>query len=276
MRVALAQVAPALGDVEGNLERAAAAIGAAAGRGAEVVVFPELALSGYALGPGEKETAIAPGDPRLGALAPAGGPAVVLGLHEAAADGSTYNSAAWIEDGAVGHVQRKLYLPTYGRFDEGRRFRPGTALAGLETRHGRAAILVCNDAWQPVVPWLAAQDGARVLYVLASSGRSLPGEAIDIPGTWDDLLRTAARLLQVVVVFVNRAGEEAGFRYWGGSRVLGPLGEEIARAPTDAEALLVAEVDLGAVDAARAEMPLGGEGRHDLVASVLAALAPRA
>jgi predicted amidohydrolase len=276
MRVALAQVAPALGDVEGNLERAAAAIGAAAGRGAEVVVFPELALSGYALDPGETRTAVAPGDPRLGALAPPGGPAVVLGLHEAAAGGSTYNSAAWIEDGAVRHVQRKLYLPTYGRFDEGRRFRAGTALAGLETRHGRAAILVCNDAWQPVVPWLAAQDGARVLYVLASSGRSLPGEAIDIPGTWDDLLRTAARLLQVVVVFVNRAGEEAGFRYWGGSRVLGPLGEEVARAPADAEALVVADVDLGAVDEARAEMPLGGEGRHDLVASLLAGLAQRA
>ncbi|HEY7732008.1 MAG TPA: nitrilase-related carbon-nitrogen hydrolase [Gaiellaceae bacterium] len=275
MRVALAQVAPGLGDLEGNLERAAAAIAAAAGQEADVVVFPELALSGYAFAPGEIATAIAPADPRLAALAPAGGPAVVLGLHEAAADGSTFDSAAWLEDGAVRHVQRKLYLPTYGRFDEGRRFRPGTSLAGLETRHGRAAMLVCNDAWQPVVPWLAAQAGARVLYVVAASGRSLPGEAIDIPGTWDDLLRAAARLLQVVVVFVNRVGEEAGFRYWGSSRVLGPLGEEIARAPADEEALVLADVDLGAVDAARAEMPLGGEGRHELVASVLAGLQPR-
>jgi predicted amidohydrolase len=119
------------------------------------------------------------------------------------------------------------------------------------------------------VPWLAAQDGAEVLYVLAASGRSLPGETIDIAGTWDDLLRAVARLLQVVVVFVNRSGVEGELRFWGGSRVLGPRGDELARAAGDAEELVVADVDLGAVRAARAEMPLAGGGPHDAVAAAL-------
>jgi predicted amidohydrolase len=193
----------------------------------------------------------------------------VVGLVESAPGGGVHDSAAWLDGGRVAHVQRKLYLPDYGRFDEGRRFLPGDATAAFDTPHGRAAVLVCNDAWQPVVPWLAAQDGAEVLYVLAASGRSLPGETIDIAGTWDDLLRAVARLLQVVVVFVNRSGVEGELRFWGGSRVLGPRGDELARAAGDAEELVVADVDLGAVRAARAEMPLAGGGPHDAVAAAL-------
>ncbi|HEU0336405.1 MAG TPA: nitrilase-related carbon-nitrogen hydrolase [Gaiellaceae bacterium] len=275
MRIALAQLDASPGDVAANLERAASTVSAAEDAGADVVVFPELSLSGYALGDRTEQAALAPGDPRLAALTHAGGAAAVVGLVEAAPGGGAHDSAAWLEDGRVAHVQRKLYLPTYGRFDEGRRFLPGDETAAFDTAHGRAALVVCNDAWQPVVPWLAAQDGAGVLYVLAASGRSLPGERIDIPATWDDLLRAVARLLQVVVVFVNRAGEEGRLRFWGGSRVLGPWGDELARAAGDAEELVVADVDLGAVEAARAEMPLGGAGPHHAVAAALQRLPVR-
>ena len=268
MRVALAQADAAPGDVAANLARAAATVSAAESAGADVVVFPELALSGYALGDRTERAALAPDDPRLAALTRRGGAAAVVGLVEAAPGGGVYGSAAWLEGGRVAHVQRKLYLPTYGRFDEGRRFLPGDATAAFDTAHGRSALLVCNDAWQPVVPWLAAQDGAEVLYVLAASGRSLPGERIDIAETWDDLLRAIARLLQVVVVFVNRAGHEGELRFWGGSRVLGPWGDELARAGGGDE-LVVADVDLGTVQAARVEMPLGGGGPHDAVAAAL-------
>jgi predicted amidohydrolase len=268
MRIALAQVDASPGDVAANLERATRTVSAAEEAGADVVVFPELALSGYALGEATGRAALLPGDSRLAALTRSGGAAAVVGLVEAA-PGGVHDSAAWLEGGRVALVQRKLYLPTYGRFDEGRRFLPGDETAAFDTAHGRAAMLVCNDAWQPVVPWLAAQDGAEVLYVLAASGRSLPGETIDIAGTWDDLLRATARLLQVVVVFVNRAGAEGELRFWGGSRVLGPWGDELARATGDGEELVVADVELGAVQAARAEMPLAGGGPHDAVAAAL-------
>jgi predicted amidohydrolase len=266
MRIALAQCDAAPGDVTANLERAASTVAAAEGAGADVVVFPELSLAGYALGNATGRAALPTDDPRLSELTRRGGAAAVVGLVEPV-PGGVHDSAAWLEGGRVVHVQRKLYLPDYGRFDEGRRFLPGDETAAFDTAQGRAAVLVCNDAWQPVVPWLAVQDGAEVLYVLAASGRSLPGETIDIAGTWDDLLRTAARLLQVVVVFVNRSGVEGELRFWGGSRVLGPWGDELARAAGDGEELVVADVDLGVVEAARAEMPLAGGGPHGAVAA---------
>lgn len=164
---------------------------------------------------------------------------------------------AWLEDGALVAVHRKLFL-SGGRWDEARSFSPGSELADFGTRLGRAAMLACNDAWHPVAPWLAARGGAKLLVVSAASADPLPGERLDIAGTWDDLLRATARLLQLVVVFVNRSGEEAGLSYWGGSRVIDAWGNELGRAGRDAGVTLV-DVDLGSVAAARAEYDIAGD-----------------
>jgi predicted amidohydrolase len=226
---------------------------------ADLLVTPELALSGYALAgdtarPLEEAAAVVEGS----------GPAVVLGFHERAGE-ATYNSAAWIEDGSALHVHRKLYLCDYPPFDEHKLYAPGDELRAFDTGSGRVAILTCNDAWQPFLPALAAHDGAELLVVPAASSTAV-AEAEEY---WRDLTRFYARLLQCYVVFANQAGSAGGFTFWGGSHVVDPTGAVVAAAGPD-ETLLVADVDLAQVAARRAELPLLRDLRPGLLASELA------
>jgi predicted amidohydrolase len=267
LRVALAQVDCVLGDVEENVRRASEQIARARAEGAELVVFPELSLTGYALGAVTEDVALTVDDDAIGALAAAAADVgVVVGCVEQGAV-QTYNSALYLERGAVVHVQRKTHLPTYGRFEEHKYFSQGPALRAFDTRLGRFALLICNDAWQAPLAFVAVHDGARVLIVPACSSLE-PGSGTDpaeIERDWSDLLRFHARFLQAWVVFVNRVGEEAGLTFWGGSQVVDPWGEVVARAPRGEAALVHAELDLGAVRRRRRELPLLKEPRLGLM-----------
>jgi predicted amidohydrolase len=267
LRVALAQVDCALGDVEENARRAGDVIARARAGGADLLVFPELSLSGYALGATTADVAMRRDDPVLGALAAEAGPmGLVLGFVE---DGPvhTYDSVIHFQDGKVAHVQRKAYLPTYGRFEEHKHFRPGEAQRAYETRWGRFAVLICNDAWQPPLPFLAIHAGARLLIVPACSSLD-PGGALEsgtVADDWGALLHHHARFLQTWVVFVNRVGDEDGMTFWGGSCVVDPWGRVVAEAPRGEPALLLADIDLAAVRHARRDMPLVKEPRLDFL-----------
>jgi predicted amidohydrolase len=267
VRVALAQVDSVLGDVAENVRRAREAIGGARAEGADLVVFPELSLTGYALGTVTEDVALTVDDPAIAALADAADDVgVVVGCVEQGRV-QTYNSALYLERGAVVHVQRKTHLPTYGRFEEHKHFSQGPALRAFDTRLGRFAILICNDAWQAPLAYVAAHDGARVLLVPACSSLE-PGAGTDpaeIERDWSDLLRFHARFLQAWVVFVNRVGEEAGLTFWGGSQVVDPWGRVVARAPRGEVAVVHAELDLAAVRRRRRELPLLKEPRLGLL-----------
>jgi predicted amidohydrolase len=262
MRLALAQLDARLGDVAGNGARVRETIAAAGAAGADLVVFPELYLSGYSLHAVEHDTARPAED--VAALA-ADGPAAVVGFHEH----GRHNSAAYVEAGAVLHVHRKLYIVDYAPFHEHELFRPGTELRAFDTRLARLAVLVCNDAWQPFLPFIAVRDGARVLLVPSASSTAVP----DVDEYWRELTRFYARMLQCYVVFANRVGVEGELTFWGGSHVVGPRGELVVDAPHDAEALVFADVDLDRVEARRRELPLLGEPRLDLLRSELDRLA---
>jgi predicted amidohydrolase len=267
LRVAMAQVDCALGDLAENARRASRAIRQAAEQGADLVVFPELSLTGYALGTIGDDVALELGDETIAALAAeAGDVDVVLGFVEQGPV-QTYNSAIYLERGVAVHVQRKTYLPTYGRFEEHKHFSPGPSLRAFDTRLGRFALLICNDVWQPPLPFVAIHDGARMLIVPSCS--SLSGEAgtdpAEIERDWIDLLRFYARFLQTYVVFVNRVGNEAGLTFWGGSQVVDPWGRVLAQAPRHEPAVVVADVDLGAVRRRRREIPLLKEPRLGLL-----------
>ena len=266
MRIALGQVDCSLGDIDANVERAAAVLTAARADDADVVVFPELNLSGYSLGSIEDDLAMELDDPRIGRLATeAGQMGVLIGLAEAGAGPHTYNSAAYLEGGRLAHVHRKLYLPTYDVFEERKHFSPGQQLRAFSTSHARTAILTCNDAWQPQLAFVAVQDGARVLLVPASSAQSRFPQHYDSPSYWHDITRFYARMFQVFVVFVNRVGAEGQMRFWGGSHVVDPWGEVVAQAPLDDEALVVVDVDLARVRRRRREVPLVKEARLGMV-----------
>ena len=266
VRVALAQIDCALGDVSANARRVRETLAAAAG--ADLVVFPELTLTGYHVARVGDDVSLAAGDPEIAGLGAQADGAFVVGFVEAGAV-HTYNTAAYVEGGAVRHLHRKLYLPTYDIWEERKHFTPGAEIRAFDTRFGRMAILLCADAWQPAVAVLAVQDGARVLIVPANSAARLE----DIEETWRDITRFYARTLQCFVIFVNRVGEEAGLRFWGGSHVYAPGGELVAEAPRDEPALLRADIDLGAVRRVRREMPLLKEARLALLSRELERLA---
>jgi len=150
-------------------------------------------------------------------------------------------------------------------FEERKHFSPGQQMRAFDTRQARAAILTCNDAWQPQLAFVAAQDGARLLLMPTSSAQSLFPDRYDSPTYWQDITRFYARMFQVFVVFVNRVGEEGKLRFWGGSHVVDPWGNQVAEAPLDEESLLVIDVDLSSVRSRRRDVPLVKEARLGLV-----------
>lgn len=273
LRVTLAQVDCTLGDVESNLRRTARVLAQAREERADLVVFPELSLTGYSVGRVAEDVSLQQEDAELVALlAEAGQTAVVVGFSEAGRL-HTYNSAGYFEGGTLRHVHRKLYLPTYGEFEERKHFSPGQAMRAFDTPFGPMAILICYDLWQPTLPFLAVQDGARVLLVPANSSRTrFPGD-IDMPREWRDINRFHARMLESYVIFVNRVGTEEGLGFWGGSQVVDPWGNIVCEAPLDEPAVITVELDLLNVRRRRREIPLVKEARLALLAREIDRLA---
>ena len=269
VRVALAQIAPALGDVDENLRRSQEALSQAKSEDVDLVVLPELTLTGYSLAQVTDDVSLEVGDPPIAQLAEATDrTACVVGFAEAGRV-HNYNSAAYLEGGVVRHVHRKLYLPTYDIWEERKHFTPGNAMRAFDTDIGRVAVLICSDAWQPALAVVAVQDGARVLIVPANS-TSRRGAIED---EWRDINRFYARMLETYVVFVNRVGTEGELSFWGGSHVYDPWGELVAEAPLGEPAFVTVELDTTAVRRRRREMPLVKEARLALLSRELERLA---
>ncbi len=216
MRVTLAQIDCLLSDVDGNLRRVREVVAEAKAEGADLVVFPELSLAGYALGEFNDEVAIEAWDERIVSLAAeAGEMAVVVGFCEEGRGPHTYNSAAYLEGGSLLHLHRKLYLPTYRIYEERKHYSPGQSMRAFDTRLGRMTMLICNDAWQPFLPFIAVQDGAQVLLIPSNSGLYPHPELLDTKEYWRDITRFYARMLQSYVVFVNRVGKQESLIFFG-------------------------------------------------------------
>ena len=259
-RIALAQLAPWLGEVDANLELAADWTRRAAADGADLVVFPELALTGYVLRDLVPEVALRADDPRLAELARvAPGVTLAVGFVEETDAYRFANSVALFREGALLGVHRKLYLPTYGLFDEGRFTRSGDRIRSFDAGPalGHIGLAVCEDFWHPLVPMLLALDGATLSVCVAAGPARAPGSAAGTAAmaAWGKLLATHAMADTVAVAFCNRVGNEEGLTFWGGSRLIGPDGESLAEAPPYEEALLIGDLDPGAVAAERRRRP---------------------
>jgi len=277
-KIALAQVAPALGDLARNLALHEKLAREAASHGAGLVLFPELSLTGYFIKDLVPTVALRRESPELAPLlALSRQVAMVVGLAEAGPGHRFYNAAMYLEGGAVRHVHRKVYLPTYGIFDEQRYFAAGEQIRAFETALGRLAILICEDLWHPALPYLAAHDGAELILCPSSS----PGRGLDPDGrfanaaAWETANRAYAGLLTVYVAYAGRVGYEDGACFWGGSEVIGPSGDPVAKAPYLDEALLEAELDPGELRRARIANPLLRDERLDLALRELEALLRR-
>ncbi|MBW8005789.1 MAG: carbon-nitrogen hydrolase [candidate division NC10 bacterium] len=263
----IAQLAPVLGDLERNLALHEKILREAEGQGVDLLLFPELSLTGYFLKDMVPSVALTPRDSRLDFLKRASrGMAIVVGFVEESSDHRFFNAAAYFDDGKLRHVHRKLYLPTYGLFDEQRYFAQGDKLRAFDTRFGRMALTICEDLWHPATAYLAALDGAQViLCVSASPGRGLrPGGTFANAAAWEHLNRAYAQLFTCFLCFCNRVGYEDGACFWGGSEVIAPTGEALVRAPQLEEALLTVTIDRREVQRERIANPLLRDERLDL------------
>jgi len=274
VRVALAQIDCVLGDTETNLRMAKVVVAEARNKGADLTVFPELSLSGYALEELDDDVAIEAQSETISSLAEAAGEmAVVVGFCEEGQRFQTYNSAAYLEGGVLRHLHRKLYLPNYRIYEERKHYNPGQNMRAFDTRFGRMAMLICNDAWQTFLPFIAVQDGAQVLIIPAASGPYPYPELLDTRGYWRGITRFYARMLESYVIFVNRVGKQDDLIFWGYSHVVDPWGTVVAEAPVHEEALITVDIDLGNVRRRRREVPLVKEARLALLARELNRLA---
>jgi predicted amidohydrolase len=269
-RIALAQLAPHLGDVDANLELARAWLRRGAGEGAQLVAFPELALTGYLLSDLVPEVAIRSDDPRLAEVSrEAGGVLLAIGFVEETDEHRFCNSAALLRDGELIGVHRKVYLPTYGMFDEGRFTRAGDRIRTHPVGEplGRIGLSVCEDFWHASLPMLQALDGASLLVNLAAGPARAPGSAAGLAAIagWHKMQDTYALLGTVAVAFCNRVGNEEGLTFWGGSRLLGADGSTIAEGPLYEEALVVGSVDSDDLRIQRYGLPLLADERLELV-----------
>jgi predicted amidohydrolase len=272
VRVAIAQCAPALGAFKRNLAMHAEWIQRARNAGAGLVVFPELSLTGYYLKDLAGEVACAADDERLRPIADASRDLdISAGFVERGKDARLHIAQGYWSKGRLIHVHRKVYLPTYGIFDDGRYFGPGDRFDVFESAAGPAGIAICEDLWHVSVPYLYGAQGATVVFAPSSSPGRGVAEGGDL-GTAEScrlMDRFYAQYLTLYVLFVNRVGHEDGIAFWGGSEVVAPDGTVVARAPDFEEKLLIAEVDPELVARERDRNPLIRDERSDLLVAQL-------
>jgi predicted amidohydrolase len=259
-RVGLAQISSRIGNVRENVKRHVEVMKRAGDDEADLTCFPELSLPGYSL----KDLAFEVVDDCQVALASLArrtveGQRVMCGYVKQDALGLVQNSAAILGDGRVLGTTSKFFLPTYGLFEELRYFVPGnpkTDLRVFESDKCRFGVIICEDAWHPEPIQALARLGAEIVFCLASSpargvSRAEPDGELPIESQWLALLRAHALMSNVFIAFVNRVGPEDAEFFWGGSTLVSPGGETLARAKRDEADWVTADIDLDEVKRAR-------------------------
>lgn len=269
LKVGLAQITPTLGNVEANLALHLKTIEQAAESGVELLVFPELSLTGYRLRDLAFSVAIKPSyqEPGFARLLDASRDMdIVVSFVEADRRQKFHIAAAYLSGGELLHLHRKVYLPTYGMFDEGRYFAWGDAVRAFDTRFGRVGILICEDFWHISTPYVLWLDGADILiFVSASPGRGLATEHQIGSAKWVEHINQAyASVFTDFVIHANRTGFEDGVTFWGGSTIYDPDGNRLAKGPYYEEALVTARLDLNQLRRSRVRLPLLRDERVEL------------
>jgi NAD+ synthase (glutamine-hydrolysing) len=276
LNLAMAQINTILGDVPRNLEKHLDYIQKARNNGADLIIFPELSLTGYVLQDLTPTVAIhpTPSDPVFSKLLDASKSIdIIFGFVEEDSRNRFYIASGYLSAGEILHIHHKVYLPTYGLFDEGRFFAWGNDVNAFDTRFGRVGMLICEDFWHASLPYLLWLDGADIFFFTsASPGRGLPAESqggaparLDSARWVDDINRAYAGLFTSFVVHTNKVGYEDGLNFWGGASVFNPDGEAVVQGPQHQEAMVLAEIDLNHLHRTRTRLPLLRDERTALV-----------
>ena len=259
LRAVLCQVKPRKGNVRANI----AAVREALVPGADISVFPETVLSGYFVEGAALEVALSP-DGLVDELGPPPDGCdgdVVIGFYERGRT-SVRNSMAYLTPGdgryEIVHIHRKVFLPTYGIFEEARFVEPGREVHAFATRFGRVGMLICEDLWHSMTPTILALDGADLLLCGCASpargyeaSRSRPANLAE----WDRIAARTAKEHGIFVLLAHLAGSEGGKLFAGGSTAWGPDGTLLGRGPLFGDGSTPVTLDLHEITRARTESP---------------------
>lgn len=266
LRVAAAQIDPTEADIAQNLQKHYEFIDAARAQDVDMLVFPELSLTGYQLKSRTPDLAITRDDHRLLEIAErAGDMTVVAGFVEEGYAAQFHNSAAALRNGRVDFIHRKLNLASYGNLEEAKYFARGRYVDVFDhDPPWTAAIFVCADAWNPGLIHLAALYGATVLAVPIASSREAVGLDFSNPDGWSTALAFYGMMYGMPIVMANHCGTRDGVTYWGGSRIVDPHGETLALGGAGEE-LVVADISYASVRHARFQLPTVRDSNLDLI-----------
>ncbi len=268
IKVALAQIAPKLGDLDSNLEKHLEYIRQAKKEKADLVIFPELSLTGYSLKDAVYDAAMKSDDKFLQPIFEASNNiAVSFGMVELTRDLQAKNTQLFLENGKITSKHRKVYLPTYGVFEEKRYFSAGDRFHAFDTKLGRIGMLICEDMWHFSSTMILAQDGASVI-LCSSAGLLRSMQAKGKPDNiqvWENLNSSSAHNFTSYFVFCNRVGIEDGLIFWGGSEIIDPSGKVVAKAPYFDEALITGEINQKSLKHARFHTTLLSDEKLELV-----------
>ena len=269
MKVALAQISPHLGDLEKNLDLHLGTIEKARRKKAGLVIFPELSLTGYTLMDLVPEVALEPArHPVFRKLAAASRSIdLVLGFVEERGKGLFYNSAAYLSGGRTIHIHRKAFLPTGGMFEEAKFFAPGRNFRTFTTSFGKAGLMVCRDFLSYGAGYLLFADGADLIIVIsAAPGRGMTARnAFATSRMWELMGEAISYFSTAFVIYCNRVGFEDGKAFAGGSFIFGPSGRRLVKAPEAEEDLVLADLRLEDIRAARKRWTFLRDDRPEVI-----------
>jgi len=271
--VGIGQINPRLGDLEANLSLCERYVHKAREQGLNLLVFPELSLTGYHLRDMVATVALRADSPEMTRLKEWSREVpLVIGLVEESPDFRFYNAAVYLAAGEIRHVHRKVYLPTYGMFDEQRYFARGDRVRACDTPFGRVSLLICEDLWHPSTAYLAALDRAVLIICPSSSplrGISDGASQDDNARYWELINRAYAETFSLFLIYANRVGFEDGVGFWGGSEILDPFGRCLAKGRYYEEDFITAELSLDTVRRKRVAAPLLRDEDIDLTINEL-------
>jgi len=246
--VAIAQIQSEFCNIKENVRKHIEWINRAKVKDARLIVFPELSLTGYYLREAVNEVALSITNPLIEQIIKASqGICIIAGFVEKGEKHKYYNCAICCENGKIAGIHRKIYLPTYDMFEEGRYFTAGSILKAHETFWGKIGIIICEDAWYPDLVMQFAEKKIDVLVIISASPvKGVPaGIGIKNRQTNYAINRFHAKNLGIPVLFANKIGYEYGIFFWGGSAVYVPDGKIIAQASTETEELLISDIHIG-------------------------------
>ena len=279
MKVALAQTAPHLGNMDKNFQLHKELIDQAKSAGADLLIFPELSLTGYTLKDLTQDVALqVDANPMMDEFRLMSRElALVLGFVEEKDNGLSFNSAAYFAEGKLLHVHRKVYLPNYGMFEEAKFFAPGRNFHAFDTPFVRTGLMICYDFLHYGACYLHFAGGADMIIVLSAA----PGRGFSEDDTyatshmWELMGEAISRFSTAYVIYCNRVGFEDGKAFAGGSFIFSPAGELLARASYTDEELLIQDIDLDLIRTVRKKLPYRRDNKPEIILEALKRIVSR-